>query len=341
MNTAELMSAVNFVEYAESCGLELEYKNGEYWGLSPFKEEKTPSFSINEEKQNFYDFSSGKGGNLLSFIMELRHCELKDAVKELMNYAGITDDSKVWYSNTPEMVKIARKYKPSNHTKPVEGEYEKLPDTYMDIYEDDKSKLQIWRDEGMSDEILERYQVRYDPFANRIVQPIRDYDGNIVNICGRTLEKDFKEKGLRKYTYYKKWGKGMNVLFGYSENLPEIRRKNEVILFEGAKSVMIAETWGYKNCCAVLTSHLSEGQFRQLIKLGANVVFALDEEVDPRVDKNIQRLSRYCRVYYIKDTEHLLESKMAPVDAGREVWQKLYERRRELSSTFTYTRNSR
>ena len=49
MNTAELMSAVNFVEYAESCGLELEYKNGEYWGLSPFKEEKTPSFSINEE----------------------------------------------------------------------------------------------------------------------------------------------------------------------------------------------------------------------------------------------------------------------------------------------------
>ena len=42
MNTAELMSAVNFVDFAESCGVELQYKNGEWWGLSPFKEEKTP-----------------------------------------------------------------------------------------------------------------------------------------------------------------------------------------------------------------------------------------------------------------------------------------------------------
>lgn len=83
MNTAELMSAVNFVDFAESCGIELQYRNGEWWGLSPFKKEKTPSFSINEEKQNFYDFSSGKGGNLLQFIMDLRHCSLSSAVKEL------------------------------------------------------------------------------------------------------------------------------------------------------------------------------------------------------------------------------------------------------------------
>lgn len=330
MNTAELMSAVNFVDYAASYGLELQYKNGEWWGLSPFKEEKTPSFSINEEKQNFYDFSSGKGGNLLQFIMDLRHCSLSSAVKELMQYAGITDDSKVWYSTTPEIVKVAKRYKPSNHIKPDHGTSEPLPDTYMDIYEDDESKLKVWTDEGMSPEVLKRFQVRYDPYQNRLVYPVRDYEGHIVNICGRTLEENYKEKGLRKYTYYKKWGKGMDIIFGFAEHEQEIKQKNEIILFEGAKSVFLAETWGYDNCGAVLTSHLSDAQFKKLITLGNHVTFALDEEIDVTKDKNIQRLKRYCQVFYIKDDEHLLDEKMSPVDKGEDIWKYLYERRREL-----------
>lgn len=330
MNTAELMSAVNFVDFAESCGLELEYKNGEWWGLSPFKEEKTPSFSINEEKQNFYDFSSGKGGNLLQFIMDLRHCSLSSAVKELMQYAGITDDSKVWYSTTPDIVKVMRKYRPSTYRKSETTENEILPDTYMEIYEDAGDKLSIWTDEGMSKEVLQRFQVRYDQYQNRLVYPVRNYNGDIVNVCGRTLEDNFKEKGLRKYTYYKKWGKGMNVIFGYAEHEQNIKKKNEFILFEGAKSVFLAETWGYDNCGAVLTSHLSDAQFKKLITLGTHVTFALDEEIDVTKDKNIQRLKRYCRVFYIKDTEHLLDEKMSPVDKGPEVWKYLYERKWEL-----------
>lgn len=330
MNTAELMSAVNFVDYAESCGLELEYKNGEWWGLSPFKEEKTPSFSINEEKQNFYDFSSGKGGNLLQFIMDLRHCSLSSAVKELMQYAGITDDSKVWYSTTPDIVKVMRKYRPSTYRKSEIIENEVLPDTYMEIYEDAGDKLSIWTDEGMSKEVLLKFQVRYDPYQNRLVYPVRNYNGDIVNVCGRTLEGNFKEKGLRKYTYYKKWGKGMNVIFGYAEHEQNIKEKNEFILFEGAKSVFLAETWGYDNCGAVLTSHLSDAQFKKLITLGTHVTFALDEEIDVTKDKNIQRLKRYCRVFYIKDTEHLLDEKMSPVDKGPDIWKYLYERKWEL-----------
>ena len=128
-----------------------------------------------------------------------------------MQYAGITDDSKVWYSATPEIIKIARRYKPSNHIKPEPGTSEPLPDTYMDIYEDDESKLKVWTDEGMSSEVLRKFQVRYDSYQNRLVYPVRDYEGHIVNICGRTLEENYKEKGLRKYTYYKKWGKSLCI----------------------------------------------------------------------------------------------------------------------------------
>ncbi|MGN0656569.1 MAG: hypothetical protein ACI4KR_07235, partial [Ruminiclostridium sp.] len=158
------------------------------------------------------------------------------------------------------------------------------------------------------------------------------YNGQIVNIGGRTLEPDFKERGIRKYTYFKKWNGEMNVLFGLSEHRRQILEKDEIILFEGAKSVFLAETYGYDNGAALLTSHLSEGQFHYLIGLGVRVVFALDEEIDVTKDKNIQRLKRYCRTEYIYDDpkNRLLSPKMSPVDNGKEVWDTLYERRKQL-----------
>ena len=90
---------------------------------------------------------------------------------------------------------------------------------------------------------------------------------------------------------------------------------------------MKADTWGIKNTGAILTSHLNPYQMKILIKLGCKVVFALDKGVDVREDDNIQRLKRYLDVEYIFDKDGLLEDKMSPVDAGEEVWKKLYERR--------------
>lgn len=330
MQVSEIIASVDLLEYAEEeCGLELEFKNGEYWGLSPFKTEKTPSFSINHELQTFYDFSSGKGGNIISFIRAIKNCDLNEAIEELKRYAGICTDG--GYSRLPITAKVARRYKPREFAKKkVVTPPQVLPDGYMEIYEDNTEKLSEWLEEGMSLEVLKKYQVKYDSFSNRLVFPIRNYTGQIVNICGRTLDKDFKKHNVRKYTYFKKWGGEMNVLFGYSENKKSILDKREVIIFEGSKSVFIARTWGYENCCALLTSHLSDGQFNFLIKLGINVVFALDEDVDITKDKNIQRLKRYVSVQYVKNTKKLLKEKMAPVDAGKEVWEKLYKERRSL-----------
>ena len=91
---------------------------------------------------------------------------------------------------------------------------------------------------------------------------------------------------------------------------------------------MIADSWGIDNAAAILTSHLNPQQLKILIRLGARVVFALDEDVDIRQDENIQRLKHYVNVEWVyPKREHLLESKMSPVDAGREVWDSLYERR--------------
>ncbi|MCM1334182.1 MAG: CHC2 zinc finger domain-containing protein [Bacteroides sp.] len=319
MEVRDLIDRIDIVTYIEQF-CDIKQQGGEYWGLSPFKEEKTPSFSVNPEKQCFYDFSSGKGGNILDFVRAYHHCSFGDAVKHLKSYLGIEDEPT---SSSPSAVRIARRFKKKeDHTK--ESTETILPDTYMDLYEMRPDKRKVWEDEGISSAVMDRYQVRYDPYSDRLVYPIRNTNGKIVNIGGRTLDPSFKEKQLRKYTYFKKWGGDMQVLFGLYENQDAIRKRGEIILFEGIKSVMLAETWGVMNCGALLTSHLNVHQFRFLLCLGVRVVFALDKDVNVTEDRNIQRLKRYLPVYAVLDKEGLLEEKMSPVDRGHDVWAYLY-----------------
>ena len=78
----ELQDIINSVDIVEYIGqyVELEEQNGELFGLSPLKSEKTPSFSVTPDNQLFYDFSSASGGNVLSFIQKYHKCSFKEAV---------------------------------------------------------------------------------------------------------------------------------------------------------------------------------------------------------------------------------------------------------------------
>lgn len=322
MTLSELIDSVDILEYISQFS-EFEEKNGEYWALSPLKEEETPSFSVNTEMNRFYDFSSGKGGNVLSFIKAYNHCSDSKAADILRQYAGEKGVREVRHKL--EATKVAQRFSPKKkHRKSSKAEV--LPDNYMDRYRWDAQKLSIWRDEGISDDSMKRFAVAYDDFSDRIVYPIRNLDGKIINVSGRTVDEQWKEKKLRKYTYFKPLGI-LDTVYGLSDNRGFVTASNEIILFEGAKSVMKADTWGIKNTGAILTSHLNPYQMKILIKLGCKVVFALDKGVDVREDDNIQRLKRYLDVEYIFDKDGLLEDKMSPVDAGEEVWKKLYERR--------------
>lgn len=196
----------------------------------------------------------------------------------------------------------------------------------MERYEKREDKLDVWRAEGISSASLDKFQVYYDSFSDRLVYPIRDADGNIVNVGGRTLDKAWKDKGLRKYTYFKPWGE-LNVIYGLSENLQSIKQKGEIILFEGCKSVLLADTWGIHNTGAILTSHLNPNQMKLLARLACRVVFALDKDVVVREDHNINRLKQFVKVEYIWDKDNLLSDKDAPVDKGLDAWKKLYDGR--------------
>lgn len=326
MEVSDIVSAVDIVEYIGQY-VDLEQRGQEFWGLSPFKDEKTPSFSIHPDKQCFYDFSSGNCGDIVDFIKLYHGCGFNQAVELLQNYAGI--EGKVAPRIRLESTKIAKKYRPPARQK-QSAPLSPMPDDYMSTFEWAPDKFQSWLNEGISTETLLKYDVRYDPLSNRIVYPIRRTDGKIVNVCGRTLDDDYKAKKIAKYIYLQKWGGTPEVVFGLFEHSEAIRQRKEFIIFEGVKSCMQASEWGVDNTGALLTSHLSYCQFKLLLPLGATVVFALDSDVDITQDENIRRLKNYVKVEYLCDTEGLLDPKDSPTDKGSETFFRLYSERRRL-----------
>lgn len=323
MDLEELIHSIDIVEYIGQF-VDLEQKGQEFWSLSPFKSEKTPSFSVRRDPPFFYDFSSGASGNVYHFVKRYFNCTGREAVDILKAYAGVDGEIEA-PAEKMEATKVAKRFLPPKTTqKPSAGTV--LPDDYMERFEKRPEKLAVWEAEGISGEVLDRFEVRYDAFSDRLVYPIRNLAGKIVNVGGRTLDPRWKEKGLRKYTYLYHWGT-MDVIYGLYDNFHSISSKREIVLFEGAKSVMLAATWGIFNTGAILTSHLNPNQLKILAHLGGTVVFGLDKDVDIRQDRNIQKLAHYVRVQYLADKDGLLGEKDAPVDRGEEVFQKLYDNR--------------
>jgi DNA primase len=321
-----LIRSIDIVEYISQF-VELEQRGDEWWGLSPFKDEKTPSFSVRPNPPFWYCYSTGQGGNLYSFIKTYFHCSGYETVKKLQAYAGVDDKTMLQRQKLDATQVFKRFTAPSKTVKTRTGVI--LPEDTMLRYEKRADKLDTWLREGISAASLDKFQVYYDAFSDRLVYPIRNQSGQIVNIGGRTLDPDWKEKKLRKYTYFYNWST-MDIIYGLWENLGPIKEQKEIILFEGAKSVMIADSWGISNCGALLTSHLNPSQMKLLAKLGVRAVFALDKEVDVRKDKNIRKLSNYIHVETICDRENLLDEKDSPVDKGEGVFRTLYESRVKL-----------
>lgn len=330
MDAQELIDSIDVVDFFSQY-TELEQRGREWWGLTPLQEENTPSFSVDPERKVFYCFSTGRGGNVIEFLKDYYKCSTRQAIQKLADYCGV-DETNVKRRENLVATNICRKFKPrklnfkTSTAKP-------LPESCMDKYIEGEH-LDVWINEGISREVLDKYQVRYDPLANRLVYPIRNLDGVIVNIGGRTLDPAYKMHKIRKYTYYQGWG-SIDVIYGLFDNKTSILSSHNLTLFEGAKSVMLANTWGIRDCGAILTSHLSVNQTRILLTMcsrhNLSVTFALDKEVDIMQDKNIMMLKKYVNVYSLFDKEGLLpDPKMAPVDMGEEVFRKLFEQRYHL-----------
>ena len=163
MELSELIQSIDIVEYISQY-VDLVQRGEEWWGLSCFREEKTPSFSIRKDPPLFYDYSSGIGGNLFTFVKHYHRCSSYRAVEILKQYAGYDGEVNTSCEKMAAIIDCKRFMKPRHSTKQSSGII--LPDDYMERYEIKPDKLSIWKNEGISEESLKKFQVRYDEFSN-------------------------------------------------------------------------------------------------------------------------------------------------------------------------------
>ena len=317
----EINASVDLLEYV-SQSIEMEKRGRDYFGHCPLHVDNTPSFSITPSKNSYYCFSCGRSGGIIGYLMDYEHLRFDDAVDKAAKL-GNMDLSKMCRSQTMTFLK---------KTKNLMREKEQVVHEVLSANELSKyshEDVTEWIDEGILQEVMDLFEVRINDRDNRIVYPVYDINGNLINIKGRTRYKNYKELRIPKYINYYPIGT-MDYFQGLNITLPFIKDQNEIIIFESVKSVMKAYGWGYKNCASAEKHTITDEQLKLLVRLRVNIVFAFDSDIsysDKDIKKTIDVLKRITNVYVIHDRKGLLggkDAKNAPVDLSREIWEQLY-----------------
>lgn len=325
----EINNSVNLLEYVSQY-LNMEKRGKDYWASCPLHVDKTPSFSITPEKNSYYCFSCGRSGGIIGYLMEYEGLPFDDAVEKAARLANV-DLSKMCRSETIMFLRKLKIFSEKRHTEtfihPV------LPESRLDKYE--KTYPQEWIDEGIQRDMMDLFGVRVDNWQNRIVYPVRDIDGKLINIKGRTRYKDYKAMGIPKYMNYEPIGV-MDYFQGLDVTLPYVNQQHEMIIFESHKSVMKAFGWGIKHVVSAEKHNLTDEQIMLVVKLRVNVVLAYDSDMSYSrndISENIEKLRRVTNVFVMEDKQGLLggaSTKNAPADLGEDVFRELYAQKKKV-----------
>lgn len=326
----EINDNADLLAYAQQT-LDLEQRGNDYFAHCPLHRDDTPSLSFTPSKNSYYCFSCGASGGMIGYLMDFEGMEFEDAVEKAAGLANI-DMSKMCQSKTMILLKKWRMFLQSKQKKEV-YKHSIIPMTAFTKFS--KEEVPEWLEEGISQEVMDLFDIRIDNYSNRIVYPVYDIDGNLINIKGRTRYENYKKLKLPKYMNYYTVGV-MDYFQGLEKTLKYIKEQNEIIIFESIKSVMKAYGWGYKNCVSAEKHTLTPEQISLLVKLKVNVVFAYDSDVsynDGEVKENIDIMRKVTNVYVISDKDLLLggsSTKNAPVDCGQDIWEELYFSKRKV-----------
>lgn len=173
------------------------------------------------------------------------------------------------------------------------------------------------------------FQIGYDIFMKRIIWPIHNQFGDIISIKGRTVDPDYKEKGIFKFVYYIRFNKSIEW-YNWHRALYYILEKREIIIFEGDKSCWFATQWGYPNCVAIGGDDISTHQVKMIQDLGLDIkiIIAMDKDKSVNdIKKQGKKFGASRLVYAMWDNYGLLseEMKESPTDKGKEAFEQLYK----------------
>lgn len=276
--------------------VKLQKKGSSYFGLCPFHNEKSPSFSVSRQKQMYYCFGCGAGGNVITFIMEYENYTFVEAVRLLAERAGI-DVPEVEYSQEAkekadlkatllEINKLAAKYFYAQ-LKAEQGKHAHAYLTrrglsediitafglgYSNKYSDDLYKY--LKTKGYSDEILVKAGLIsasekgvYDKFWNRVMFPIMDANNRVIGFGGRVMG-DGEPKYLNS-PETEVFDKSRNL---YGLNRARTSRKSYFLICEGYMDVIALHQAGFTNAVASLGTAFTSGH-ASLIKRYVNEVY--------------------------------------------------------------------
>jgi DNA primase len=283
-NTDIIKDKLNILDVVGSY-VKLEKAGKTYKGKSPFTNEKTPSFFVSPEKGFFYCFSSGKGGDIFSFIQEIERVDFREALKILAEKAGISlesgsandevykktdrlfsliDAAAKWYEvnlrKDPEVINYLLDRGLTKETI-IKFRIGFAKNDWREIYNYLKSRKysdQEIQDSGLS--IKKEGSGYYDRFRSRIMFPLMDARGRIVGFSGRIFGEDSSDIKGAKYVNSPEtllFNKS-KVLYGYHTAKNTISKENKCILVEGQFDVLLCQQVGYSNTVAISGTGLND-----------------------------------------------------------------------------------
>ena len=283
--------------------VQLKKRGKEFIGLSPFTKERTPSFTVNDEKQFYHCFSTNKHGDIFTFLVEVGGLSFPEAVEKLADEAGV----KLRTFSPEEEERI-------NKSKKIYEAMEMSKSFFSSqIFDDDNLlALKYLRNRDLNNEIINSYEIGYAPqgnklekfllskgisheimtlagmtikdenkkdnfydrFRNRIIFPIRDVRNRVVGFGGRVINNNDQPKYLNS-PETPVFHKG-SLLYNFSKIRPNLKDNDNLIVVEGYMDVVSLASKGFHNAVAPLGTAITETQLNILWKETNSPIICFD-----------------------------------------------------------------
>lgn len=290
--------------------VQLKRAGSNFKGLSPFHEEKSPSFVVSPSKQIWKDFSTGKGGTAISFLMEIENFTYPEALRHAAKKYGIEIEENVReYSEEEKQSQTERDLLYKIH--------EVANDFFQDqLWKSEEGKMiaySYFKERELRDDIIKKFQLGYSPekknafteyaleksyskdileksglsifpenspsgidrFRDRVVFPIHSFSGRVLGFGARILKNNVKTAKYLNSPETEIYHKS-NVLYGLNQGKQAISRKNLCLLVEGYMDVVSLHQSGIENVVASSGTSLTTEQIKLIKRLTENVTILFD-----------------------------------------------------------------
>ncbi len=288
-----------------SSKVKLKKRGKEFIGLSPFKNEKTPSFTVNDEKEFYHCFSTGEHGNIFDFLIKIENLSFGEAVKLLARKAGMREftfskQDIVFENKKKKIQEIFTLYFSHCHklikTKYINSFYQYLlkrgiQKQTIDLFEigyceNNSEVLNVLKRNNFSDEEIietglffkkENNNQIIPRFYNRVTFPIKNYFNEYIGCGGRILDntKFAKYINTPETLFYKK---GEN-LYNYNLSRKLFAKSEDIFLVEGYMDVINFYDKGAKNVAGILGTAITVSQIKLAWKNFKNIIICFDGDI--------------------------------------------------------------